>query len=151
GRRVRGPLSRLHSGSTHTGDRGWLARHWGTTGCPVSGGCLNLPVHLLRKIRLFTALFIAGLFFSGVTAIPLRTEIGILSNWIGPSSGPVSDWLGAIRSALERTSTDFPFLFYGTDWLAFGHFIIALAFVGAFRDPARNRWLFTFGLLACAL
>lgn len=44
-----------------------------------------------------------------------------------------------------------PFLAYGTDWLAFGHFVIAIAFVGAWRDPARNRWLFDFGLIACAL
>ena len=42
-------------------------------------------------------------------------------------------------------------MFYGTDWLAFGHFVIALAFVGALRDPVRNRWQFQFGMAACAL
>ena len=42
-------------------------------------------------------------------------------------------------------------LFYSTDWLAFGHFVIAIAFVGALRDPVRNRWLFDFGLIACVL
>jgi hypothetical protein len=45
----------------------------------------------------------------------------------------------------------FPFLFYGTDWLAFGHFVIAIAFIGTLKDPVRNRWLFDFGLIACAL
>ena len=44
-----------------------------------------------------------------------------------------------------------PFLFYGTDWLAFGHFVIAIVFIGALRDPVRNRWLFDFGLTACVL
>lgn len=29
--------------------------------------------------------------------------------------------------------------------------MIALAFVGAWRDPVRKRWLFDFGLIACAL
>jgi hypothetical protein len=33
----------------------------------------------------------------------------------------------------------------------FGHFVIAITFVGAFRDPVRNRWLFDFGLIACGL
>ena len=28
--------------------------------------------------------------------------------------------------------------------------MIALAFVGALRDPVRNIWLFSFGLIACA-
>jgi hypothetical protein len=42
-------------------------------------------------------------------------------------------------------------MFYGTDWLAFGHFMIAFAFVGALRDPVRNRRLYEFGMVACAL
>ena len=41
-------------------------------------------------------------------------------------------------------------MFYGTDWLAFGHFAIAVAFVGALRDPVRNRWLFQYGMWICA-
>jgi hypothetical protein len=48
-------------------------------------------------------------------------------------------------------SANHAFLFYGTDWLAFGHFVIAVAFIGAFRDPVRNIWLFNFGKIACAL
>jgi hypothetical protein len=55
------------------------------------------------------------------------------------------------RDALHETSLEHPFLFYCTDWLAFGHFVIAIAFVGALRDPIRNRWLFDFGLIACVL
>jgi hypothetical protein len=56
-----------------------------------------------------------------------------------------------VQTALHETSSHHPFLFYGTDWLAFGHFMIAVAFVGALRDPIRNRWLFTFGLVACGM
>jgi hypothetical protein len=29
--------------------------------------------------------------------------------------------------------------------------MIALVFIGALRDPVRNRWLFDFGLIACVL
>jgi len=56
-----------------------------------------------------------------------------------------------VQIALQEVSVIHPFLFYGTDWLAFGHFMIAIAFVGALRDPVRNSWLFNFGLIACAL
>lgn len=35
--------------------------------------------------------------------------------------------------------------------MAFGHFVIAIVFIGAWRDPVRNIWLFEFGLIACAL
>jgi len=109
---------------------------------------------LHRRLRWLTALFIFGLFISGVTALPLRSEVdGLhrLLGWSGPSATAVSTWIAKVDQGLQDTETRFPFLFYGTDWLAFGHFVIALAFVGAWRDPVRNRWLFDFGLLACAL
>jgi len=38
---------------------------------------------------------------------------------------------------------------YGTDWLAFAHLVIALLFVGPFRDPVRNVWVIQFGMIAC--
>jgi hypothetical protein len=62
-----------------------------------------------------------------------------------------SRWLLTAHEALQAVSAQHPLLFYGTDWLAFGHFVIAIAFVGALRDPVRNRWLFDFGLIACAM
>ena len=48
-----------------------------------------------------------------------------------------------------QTDANYPFLLYGTDWLAFAHLMIAVAFVGLYRDPVRNRWLITFGMIAC--
>lgn len=99
----------------------------------------------LRRIKLLTSLFIVGLFLSGVTAIPLLQE----TNWLVEQFDVL--WLLRVHAALEQTQSLYPFLFYGTDWLAFGHFVIAIAFVGALRDPVRNRWLFDFGLIACAL
>jgi hypothetical protein len=92
------------------------------------------------------------LVLSGVTAIPLTGELAFLVRSIPPTAaaGPPAHWLVQVRDALAQTATTFPFLFYGTDWLAFGHFAIAIAFVGALREPVRNRWLFDFGLIACA-
>ena len=111
---------------------------------------------LLRRIRIALAIFITGLALSGLTAIPLETEMRFLLNLLHidpaqPQSNPLFAWLATISRALADTNARYPFLAYGYDWLAFGHLIIALAFLGAWRDPVRNRWLFDFGLLACAL
>ena len=122
---------------------------------------MNREQILRRRIKLLTWFFIVGLVISGVTAIPLVTEL----DWIAKltdarqlvetpasSNAPVwAIWLVKVQATLQETSDKHPILFYGTDWLAFGHFVIALAFVGALRDPVRNRWLFDFGLIACVL
>lgn len=113
---------------------------------------------LLRRIKRLTWFFIVGLVVSGATAIPLNWELDLLVNWFG-LAGPTSAtattelgrWLLTAHEALRDVSAKYPLLFYGTDWLAFGHFVIAIAFVGALRDPVRNRWLFDFGLIACVL
>lgn len=114
---------------------------------------MNRTKILFRRIRWLTGLFMLGLFLSGVTAIPLTGEVNGLAHWLGPAGGAsvLAQWLGRVREALGQTQAAYPFLFYGTDWLAFGHFVIAVAFIGAWREPVRNRWLFDFGLIACAL
>jgi hypothetical protein len=119
---------------------------------------MNREQILRRRICWLTVFFIAGLLASGVTALPLRLEVNQLASFLNldesASSSPAAGaagWLLKVRTALTDTEIRQPFLFYGTDWLAFGHFVIALAFIGALRDPVRNRWLFDFGLLACAL
>jgi hypothetical protein len=119
----------------------------------------NRETILRRRIRWFTWLFIVGLVLAGATAIPLPAEVDWLVNVTGaqklvetPAStnAPAwATWLLRIQADLHDVTASHPVLFYGTDWLAFGHFMIALAFVGALRDPVRNVWLFTFGMIAC--
>lgn len=113
---------------------------------------------LFRRIKLLTWIFILGLFFSGATAIPLKWELNVTAKFLGvgdQSSAQVpsglSHWILKVREGLDDTDAKYPFMAYGTDWLAFGHFAIAIAFIGALRDPVRNQWLFTFGMIACAL
>ena len=101
---------------------------------------------------------IIGLVLSGVTALPLQTELDLLARWFGAeslapeqaSSGFVK-WILIVRDGLHTTNAKYPFLAYGTDWLAFAHIVIAIAFVGALRHPLRNSWLFTFGMIASVL
>ena len=107
---------------------------------------------LRGRIKALTWIFITGLFLSGATAIPLLPEVNWLAEHFGADkTSAAGGWLAQIRDGLAQTQSQFPFLFYGTDWLAFGHFMIAIVFIGVLRDPVRNRWLFDFGLIACGL
>jgi hypothetical protein len=62
----------------------------------------------------------------------------------------VLHWLTTVRDALVDTNTRYPFLAYGTDWLAFAHLTIAIAFIGPIPNPVRSRWVVVFSLIACA-
>jgi hypothetical protein len=95
------------------------------------------------------ACFIAGLTLSGLTAFPLLHELNLLVRWVG-TSGDLAVWVLRVRDALAATYRDYPFLGYGTDWLAFGHLVIAMFFVGLWRDPVRNVFILRAGLIACA-
>lgn len=109
---------------------------------------------LLQRIRIAVALFIAGLVVSGVTAFPLQHELDLLAAWLGADGtapeGSLRGWIALVQRGLATTGRDFPFLAYGTDWLAFGHLVIAVFFIGVWRDPVRNVWLLHAGLIACA-
>jgi len=108
-------------------------------------------------IRTILVFFVLALGVSGFTAIPLRFELKIL-NSIAGNGTIVEDiipllavWISLVHNALENLYQDYAFLAYGYDWLAFGHFVIAIAFLGAVKDPVRNRWVIEFGMIACVL
>lgn len=108
----------------------------------------------VRRIRTLLLIFLIGLAISGATALPLRIEINwaatVLGN-LGAGDTALFAWIARVRDALNTTGDAFPFLAYGTDWLAFGHFMLALVFVGPLRDPVKNAWVIDFGMIACAL
>jgi hypothetical protein len=117
---------------------------------------MQQPDHL-RRIRLWLAIFIVGLVLSGITAFPLQTELGGLLSLLhagavqpfAQSTG-LLPWIERVNEGLRNTNALYPFLAYGTDWLAFAHLVIAVAFIGPYIDPIRNKWVITFGLIACA-
>lgn len=102
------------------------------------------------RVRGWIAVMIIGLLLSGVTAIPLELELGLLSSWTGTGSG-LGRWFARVHEGLVETNAKHPFLAYGTDWLAFAHIVLAILFVGAWRDPLRNLWVIEFGMIACVL
>jgi hypothetical protein len=107
---------------------------------------------LLRSIRIWLSLFIIGLVFSGITAFPLEQETGWLADFFATYPLLPSDiilWLQRVHTALHANRVDFPFLAYGTDWLAFAHLVLAIVFLGPLRDPVRNKWVLQFGVIAC--
>jgi hypothetical protein len=112
---------------------------------------------LLRRVRIWLVLFIVGLVLSGLTAFPLERETAWLNNIFGvASAAPLNGepalhmWLRRVHEGIATTGHNYPFMAYGTDWLAFAHLVIAVAFIGPLRDPVRNRWVITFGVIACA-
>ncbi|MCL2348931.1 MAG: hypothetical protein FWC50_11825 [Planctomycetaceae bacterium] len=112
---------------------------------------------LLFRIRCWLLFFMAALLASGLTAFPLRLELGLLCRWFGEGTffgGHVpglTRWLEYVRQGLEYSAEHYPFLAYGTDWLAFAHIVITISFLGPLRDPVRNIWVIQFGMIACLL
>jgi hypothetical protein len=53
--------------------------------------------------------------------------------------------------AYREVNEKYPFLIYGYDWLAFAHFVLAILFIGPYRDPIKNIWVIQFGLIACVV
>lgn len=98
----------------------------------------------LTRIRAWIVLFVICLVASGVTAFWLLPEV----RWVAtlPLPGFAADWIAQVKTILETTH---PLVFYGTDWLAFAHIAIALAFIGPYRDPVRNIWVIEWAMLAC--
>ena len=112
---------------------------------------------ILRRYRLVLGIFIAALILSGLTAFPLLHELELLAKLTGipPSADPHSltglqFWIATVRDGLRDVHAAHPWLAYGTDWLAFGHIVIALFFIGPWREPVANAWVLRIGLAACA-
>ncbi len=113
---------------------------------------------LLFRYRLVLGFFILALAVSGLTAFPLQHELAWLTSLLGienltPATAPagLDRWLVTVRDGLLDTDAKYPWLAYGTDWLAFAHLILAMFFLGPLVNPVRNVWVLWAGLIACVL
>jgi hypothetical protein len=101
--------------------------------------------------------FIIGLVISGITAFPIETEIQLFddyfinSAWLQNNLTSIHTFLVLVSKGVHETSEKYPFIFYGTDWLAFAHIVIGTAFIGPLRNPVRNIWVIEFGMIACLM
>ncbi len=115
------------------------------------------PDALLFRYRLSLGFFIVGLVLGGLTAFPLLTELRVLAGWLGiahPANyaqlSGLQHWIARVLFALEQNQREFPFLAYGTDWLAFGHLCITVFFIRPFLKPLESDWVLKCGLACCA-
>jgi hypothetical protein len=109
----------------------------------------------LTQTRVIFGLFSIALIGSGLTAIFAREGLQLLYPLFSPGSildrlwPSMAEWLISVYLSVEATYTSYPFLAYGYDWLAFGHFIISIPFLMAIRDPLRLEWVVEYGIAAC--
>ena len=112
---------------------------------------------LRKRVRWLLVFFVVALVLSGLTAVPLKWGIDILESLLGEGTvverawPALSDWISLVHRALTEIHEKYPFVFYGTDWLAFAHVVIAVAFLGPLRDPVKNVWVVEFGMIACVM
>jgi hypothetical protein len=91
-----------------------------------------------------------GLALSGITAFPIETELAFLAAHSSATSA-IGAWIHTVYNAVKTTNINYPYLSYGTDWLAFGHLVIATTFIGPLKDPVKNIWVLQFGMIACVM
>jgi len=82
--------------------------------------------------------------------MPVRSEINFLYKWTEDIRF-IQPWMEQLKEAINSTGEKYPFLFYGYDWLAFAHIVLAILFIGPLKDPVRNKWVIEFGIIACLL
>lgn len=108
-------------------------------------------MHLYRNIKRLLILFIVALTVSGLTALPIEWQLQSAHDHIKQNNidNPFTQWIERVYVGVRETNLKYPFIAYGTDWLAFAHFMIAIAFIGPLRDPIKNIWVVEFGMIAC--
>ena len=106
---------------------------------------------LKKRIRILLVLFMIAMVVNGLTASPAETELTWLLNHPALVPGFMKEFLENILLGLQQTNSLYPQLAYGYDWLAFAHVIIAIAFIGPYRDPVKNIWIIEWGMISCIL
>ncbi len=106
---------------------------------------------LRRKIKAVIIITIMGLLLNGISAVPLLSELNILLSKPDALPGFLREWLIYVNKGVYETSAKYTFMRYGFDWLAFAHFLIAIAFIGPLKDPIKNEWVVRWGMIASAL
>ena len=106
---------------------------------------------LKRNIRVLITGFVILLILSGITAFPLEWELSILADISKNGPDFFKEWANRVYDAIKETNAKYPFMAYGTDWLAFAHIVIGVAFIGPLRDPIKNIWVIEFGMIACLM
>jgi hypothetical protein len=111
----------------------------------------NAQRKLQQSIRRLLVIFMAGLVVSGITAFPIESQLSLAHQWLidFKLNGIFFSWIDHVYQGVKATNEKYPFISYGTDWLAFAHLVIAVIFIGPLKDPVRNIWIVEWGIIAC--
>jgi len=105
---------------------------------------------LFNQIRILTVFVILVLVLSGLTAFPIYSELKwIIDFELFPTNSVVQQWLLKVWGGVNHAHEEYPFIFYGFDWLAFAHLVIAVLFIGVYQHPVRNRWIIQWAMITC--
>ena len=110
---------------------------------------MDQGTRIQRQVRVIIIIYMIGLALSGITAFPLVSELKFMNDWFIqylPGTA-LADWTSLVYQGVYITGQNFPFIAYGTDWLAFAHLMIALLFIGALRNPVRNIWVIEWSMI----
>lgn len=107
----------------------------------------------LKKIRFLILLFIVLLILSGLTAFPIKWQFDMAYDLLKDADREslLVQWFFKVYEGVANNDEKYPFMAYGTDWLAFAHIVIGMAFIGPYRDPVKNIWVFEWAMIACLL
>ena len=103
-----------------------------------------------KQVAKWLRFYILILVLSGISALPVEKELEFLISQF-PSEGSIKGWLKLVLKGVSQANQDYPFLFYGYDWLAFAHFMLAILFIGPLLNPVKNKWVIEFGMISCVL
>lgn len=104
---------------------------------------------LLTRIKQSLVLFMIGLALSGITAFPLKTELDMLIKCRHIMPEVIAEFITKVHQAITLVNDLYPFMAYGTDWLAFAHLMLTVLFIGPYRNPVKNIWAIEFGMFSC--
>jgi hypothetical protein len=113
--------------------------------------CENNSKKIRLRIKKLVLFFMLSLILSGLTAFPIESQLNLAVDWITRMEwdSPLTRWIRLAHQGVYETNERYPFIAYGTDWLAFAHLVIAVVFIGPLKDPVRNMWVIEFGLIVC--
>jgi hypothetical protein len=107
--------------------------------------------NLKHQIRNWIIFFMVSITLSGITAFPIEGEMKFLNSHSNIFPSAMQEWIQRIYTGVKNTNLSYPFLAYGTDWLAFAHLVIALIFVGPLLNPVKNKWVIDWAIISCLL
>jgi len=100
-------------------------------------------------IRNYILFFIIVIVLNGISIFPIEAGLAYVHYHIQFFPTLLRGWLNQVYFGVKATNEQFPFLSYGTDWLAFAHLVIAMIFLGPLKDPVKNVWIIQWAMIAC--